>query len=305
MFAIDNVPSRYNWEDIRYFLEVSRAASLLEAGAKLGVSHTTVARRIKSLEQDLGAELFEKKPSGYELTDIGTHLLNHAQAIETKCFTLQEAVADEGTKLHGIVRLSVPEGFGCHFLPRHLGEFTEQHPHIDLEILAHSFSLSVFKREAHISITRERPTIGRLIAPVLTDYVLRFYATPAYLASRPKVDNLEELSQLDLIATRHAADSPDARFADTIFPIGDARLRFSSINAQLAAVEAGLGTSLIPCYMADSRGILCKVIPDQVKVVRTYWICMHEDMRNVPRVRAVWEWLKKLVERERKVMLDI
>lgn len=303
MPSIDNIASRFEWDDIRYFLEVARTESLLAAGTKLGVSHTTVARRIKSLEAGLCAELFEKKPSGYELTETGKYLLSYAQKIETACLLLQEAVPEERSRARSTVRLSVPEGFGCHFLPRHLGRFFAENSDVDLEILAQPQSLSVSKREAHISITLERPTVGRLIARVLTNYALHFYASTDYLEQHPAIHAPEDLKQHDLIVTRHSVDSADMRFSDSIFPTFDARLRFRSINAQLAAVKAGLGISLIPCYMSDARSGLCKVLPDDVRVERTYWICMHEDMRNVHRVRAVWEWLIATVGQEQPLIM--
>jgi DNA-binding transcriptional LysR family regulator len=302
MSARDLRASRFQWDDLRYFLEVARAQSLLDAAAKLGVSHSTVSRRITALEADLSAELFEKKPSGYELSETGKYLFDYAQNIETGCIQLQDAVAHASSRMRTTVRLSVPEGFGCHFLPRHLNGFLDEHPDIDLEILAQPNSLSVSKREADVSVTLERPTVGRLIGRVLTDYALNCYASRHYLEGRPAICALEDLRQHRLIVTQHPANSPEMRLAETILPAHSARLRFKSINAQLAAVEAGLGISLIPCYMAE-RSDLCKVLPAEVKVLRTYWICMHADMRAVPRVRTVWDWLIALVEREQCIIL--
>ena len=60
-----------DWDDVRYFLAVARGGSVRAAAAQLGVNHSTVLRRIAQLEERLGAQMFEKLPSGYRLTEAG------------------------------------------------------------------------------------------------------------------------------------------------------------------------------------------------------------------------------------------
>lgn len=47
-----------NWDDLRIFLAIARAGTLLGAARALGVNHTTVARRLSALEGALQADLF-------------------------------------------------------------------------------------------------------------------------------------------------------------------------------------------------------------------------------------------------------
>src|SRR6476469_1782972 len=70
------------WTDLRFFLELARAGTLSGASRGLQVEHTTVARRIDRLEQQLGAALFDRSREGYELTEMGRALLPHAEAME-------------------------------------------------------------------------------------------------------------------------------------------------------------------------------------------------------------------------------
>ena len=60
-----------NWDDLRLFLEVARTGSISGAAKQLDVQHSTVSRRLRKLEQQLGARLLERKNSGYELTAAG------------------------------------------------------------------------------------------------------------------------------------------------------------------------------------------------------------------------------------------
>ena len=67
-----------DWDDVRYFLAVARGGSVRAAAEHLGVNHSTVLRRIAQLEERLGAQMFEKLPSGYRLTAAGEEVLELA-----------------------------------------------------------------------------------------------------------------------------------------------------------------------------------------------------------------------------------
>ena len=60
-----------NWDDLRPFLALARHGSIWAAGAALGLSHTTVSRRVEELEEQLGARLFDRHRDGYRLTEAG------------------------------------------------------------------------------------------------------------------------------------------------------------------------------------------------------------------------------------------
>ena len=78
------VPKRtmIDWDDVRYFLAVARGGSVRAAAERLGVNHSTVLRRIAQLEKHLGAQMFEKLPSGYRLTAAGEEVLEFADQME-------------------------------------------------------------------------------------------------------------------------------------------------------------------------------------------------------------------------------
>jgi len=65
-----------DWDDVRYLLAVARESSVRAAPERLEVNHSTVLRRVAQLEERLGAQMFEKLPSGYRLTDAGRRTLN-------------------------------------------------------------------------------------------------------------------------------------------------------------------------------------------------------------------------------------
>src|ERR1043165_2262291 len=71
-----------DWDDVRYFLATVRGGSVRAAAKLLGGNHATVLRRIAQLEERLGAQMFEKLPSGYSLTAAGEEVVQLAEQME-------------------------------------------------------------------------------------------------------------------------------------------------------------------------------------------------------------------------------
>ena len=71
-----------NWENYRYFIYLARYEKLIPASKAMGVSHTTVYRRIKTFQEELGIQLFELVSNRYRLTPLGTQLLERLGDVE-------------------------------------------------------------------------------------------------------------------------------------------------------------------------------------------------------------------------------
>jgi DNA-binding transcriptional LysR family regulator len=112
-----------NWDDFRIFLAVARDGTLAQAGARLGVDPTTVARRVQRLESALSATLFEHTPTGHILTTRGTALLQQAQAMEEAMIAATERDGAAKGTAEGTIRVSVSEGFGSGIIAPHLADF--------------------------------------------------------------------------------------------------------------------------------------------------------------------------------------
>ena len=105
-----------NWDHLRYFLAVARTGTLSAAAEQLGTEHTTVARHIQALEDELNSRFFHKSNSGYGLTDAGERLLAGAEAMESAYVFAKAAASSEAETITGTVRIGAPDGFGSVFL---------------------------------------------------------------------------------------------------------------------------------------------------------------------------------------------
>jgi DNA-binding transcriptional LysR family regulator len=294
----------YDWNDLKYFLALSRQGKLVRAAVRLQVDHSTVSRRIAALEKQLDVRLFDKSPNGYQLTDAGLRLLPLAEQIETRSNRLYREIAGKDARLSGTVRVATPEALGSQVIARHITEFKHQHPDIEIELVAETRRMSLSKREADIAISFSRPDSGRLIAWKLCDYRLRLYASHDYLAGYPPITGVDDLAQHDFVSyIEDLIEMPELRFFDNTIKNAHVVFRSTNVSAQFNAILEGLGLGLVHCFMAQRESRLQVVLPEQISVERTYWLLVHEDLRHVARVDAVCQFLTRILGQHPALMM--
>ena len=294
----------YDWNDLKYFLELTRQGKLVRAAARLQVDHTTVSRRIAALEKQLDVRLFDKSPNGYQLTDAGLRLLPLAEAIETRSNRVYQEIAGKDARLSGTVRVATPEALGSQVIARHVGEFAEQHPDIEIELVAETRRMSLSKREADIAISFSRPDSGRLIAWKLCDYRPPLYGSAHYLARHAPITGVDDLAQHDFVSyIEDLIEMPELRFFDNTIKNAHVVFRSTNVSAQFNAILQGIGLGLVHCFMAQREPGLKVILPGQISVERTYWLLVHEDLRHVARVDAVCQFLTRILGQNTALMM--
>ncbi|GJD53205.1 HTH-type transcriptional regulator HdfR [Methylobacterium crusticola] len=296
-------PDGGHWDDYRFVLAVHRAGTVSAAARRLGVDHATVIRRIDRLERQTGERLFHRRASGYVATEAGQAVAATADAVESAIINGEGAVG-RSARLAGTVRIGAPDGFGSTFLAPRLTGLVARHPDLDIELVATARLFSLSKREADIAIGLSLPQEGRIVGRKLTDYALRLYAAPAYLAGHPAIAARRDLEGHRFIGyIDELLYSPELDYLHQVSPGIGARLRSANLNAQLHAAAAGLGVAVLPCFMAARRDDLVCVLPDEVALTRSFWLMMHADSRDLARIRAVAEHIYGIVEAEREIFL--
>jgi molybdate transport repressor ModE-like protein len=117
-----------DWDDVRYFLAVAREGSVRAAAERLEVNHSTVLRRIAQLEERLGAQMFEKLPSGYRLTSAGEEVLDFAEQMEASSNQLATRVFGRDQSVSGLLRVTMVPTLATHLLMPDFAEFARLHP---------------------------------------------------------------------------------------------------------------------------------------------------------------------------------
>ena len=97
-----------DWDNLRIFLELARGRRLMDAAERLGVDYSTVSRRIRRFERELGTQLFDRNNQGYTLTAQGQQLVEYAETVEATVHQAQERLTGHNAALSGQIW---PAGF--------------------------------------------------------------------------------------------------------------------------------------------------------------------------------------------------
>lgn len=289
--------NQFDWDNLRVFLGVARARSALEASHALGMDQSTISRRVKRLETDIGSKLFDRNSQGHRLTSAGHRLLEHVEKLESTLAAVESDVFGDNMALTGEIRLGATEAFGSYFLAPHLAHFCTRHPAITVDLLPMPRNVNLSKREADASVTVDRPTTDSFVTSKLTEYRLLPYATPQYLQQHSPIQDVSDLANhrwIDYV--------DDLLFADQQvslrrwLPVARPFLRSTSVIAQLQAARSGLGIAMLPCFLANQESGLLPVLPDSVNITRHFWLVAPAERRELARIKALWDYLRQVAD---------
>lgn len=280
------------WDDQRAFLAVLEEGSLSAAARRLGVAQPTVRARIKALEHALGTVLFTRSVNGLVPTEQARALAEPARAMARSSDAFVRAASAPPGEVAGAVRLSVSEFVGIEVLPPMLASLREKHPGIVPEVSLSNASADLLDQEVDVAVRMHPPRQEALVAKKVGAIALGLFAHREYLARRGVPASLGDLAAHDFIGPDRAR--ADLQLAVTLHP-GLSRehcaVRTDSHPAQLAFARAGLGIAVVQRPIARGDPLLLPVLPDLDVVSFDTWIVTHENLRDVPRVAAMFEHL--------------
>ncbi|WP_179505782.1 MULTISPECIES: LysR family transcriptional regulator [unclassified Sphingomonas] len=271
-----------DWDDVRYFLAAARKGSVRAAAKHLGVNHATVLRRIGNLEDRLGAQMFEKLPSGYRLTAAGEEVLELAGEMEASSHQLETRVLARDQSARGLLRVTMPPFLASRLLMPDLAEFARLHPGIEIEILSTGEVANLTNREADVAIrmvsNREKLPLNLhgLKGPNLSACV---YMARDRLASwrSGALDPIRPIV-VDSHGLPNWADAGEFRATGTPF-------RTTDPDAQIAAVRQGIGITRLPCFVGDADHLLVRVPGVEPREQAMLWLLTQGEARKTKRVR--------------------
>lgn len=295
MREINITESGPNWDDCRMFLAVARAGQILAAARALGVNQATLSRRMSALEAAVGAKLLVRRTHGSELTEAGRELVETLERVESELIAGQARLRGTEAGVAGVVRVGAPDGFGVAFLAPRLARLAERHPDLRVQLVPTPRGFSLSRREADIAVLVGRPDRGRLVARKLIDYGLGLYAARDYLAARGAPSSLAELAGHSLVGyVEDLITVPALNYSSAFLRDWRSRVEISSAIGQVEAVRAGAGIGVLHDYLARGSAGLVPVLPEH-RVTRSYWTAIHEDLRDVGRVRVMSDFLTEIV----------
>ncbi len=295
-----------DWDDLRFFLAVTRLRSLSAAARELRVTQSTVGRRLASLESGLGARLLHRTPEGYLPTLAGEAILGQAERVEAEVLAVERTVGGRDAQLEGVVRVTAVDTLVSHVLVPCFATLQAGSPEVALELVADVRHLSLSMREADIAV-RLMPFEGHdLVVRRIGTLSFGLYASPAYLERHGEPDFGAGCAGHRLVNGLDGPEVPQlAGWLAEIAPRATVALRTDSPEAQLRAALNGAGIACLARLRGDAVGAaLCRIEPPQAPTTAVgIWLAVHKDNRRLPRIRLVMDALVAAF-RDASVVLD-
>lgn len=281
-----------DWNDLRHFLVVAETGSTLAAGRVLHVSQTTVARRIAALEAALGLSLFDRQPSGHALTPAGAALRAHASAVGVAIERFHDVAATQQRDISGTVRVSTSEIFAVTVLPPILRDLHQAYPAIRIE-LDTSDELREIGVATDVALRSWKDAVGAgLVGRRVASAAWTIYCSRGYAAAHGLPTTRAALRAHPLIGGGNEGVWRHYRgWLEENGLLGSVAMHQGSSTALLAAVRAGIGPAVLPCFIADGDPDLLRCLPPLNANTPDLWLLTHERLRHAPRVRAVLDFL--------------
>jgi DNA-binding transcriptional LysR family regulator len=238
---------------------------------------------------------------GVRITSEGEKIFEAAKKMEAASYELVQAGEQTNVHLSGEVRLAVTEGLGTFWIAPWLVEFQRANPNLLVDVHCAMKSADVLRLEADVAIQITRPTVPDLRMVKLGRLHFMFFAAPSYIETfgHPR-------TAADLVNHRILVQSDDnvqwRALYDRLFPGIPASslvsLRTNVSSAHYWSIVKGGGIGILPTY---AQWIGAPLVPIDLDVHEhmDIWLTYHPDVKNIPRVARLIEWVTRCFSSEK------
>ena len=273
-----------DWDNFRFILALERGKTVRGAAQLLGVNHSTVSRKLAWLNQSQGAVLFERTPSGYQISELGRRWLDTAEQIEALTLTAdRKNRALASPALSGKVSLSASAPIAQFLLSDALPEFIRRYPKIELCLDATEQNVNLDRSEADIVVRSSNSPPEHLVGRRMFPYWVCYYATHEYFASTQPENFCWIGGAQDEQKPAWVAQSP--------YPNAPVTVRTTGYQMRFLALTSGMGLSRAACFMADGHPGLRRLPGAKPFEGMDLWVLTHPDLRHSPRIQALMTFL--------------
>lgn len=265
------------------------------AAQRLGVTHSTVSRRLAVINGRYEKSVMERVAGGYRKTDFGKKLVAAAEQMEAINFAADRKRRAAETELAGPITLSIPDVLAQYLLLEDLSKFCKKYSDIRLSIQSNNQFADLDKSEADVVVrgTKKPPEhfVGRRLFP----YGLSYYCHVNYLENT-KPDDLRWLVGLSGTSRpRWIEDSP--------FPDAKIGMVNDNIAFHYQAALEGQGMIRNACYICDRDPRLMRLPGAPTPLpVPDFWVLTHPDLKNTPRIQLLMRFLVTALQAKRDLI---
>ena len=271
--------------DLMVVLALVRSGTLADAGVLLAVDGSTVFRSVQRLEKGLHQRLFERSRAGYQPTELGLKLAQHAERIEVELEAARTASDAHSAAVTGSVRISTTDTILHGLVMPALRSLGAAHAGLHFELTASNELASLTKRDADIAIraTMRPPDhlVGKHLGPIR---VALYGARNRQVARSATADP----SSLPWIAPDDALpEHPSVLWRKRHHPQAALQFKVNSILSVMEAIAAGLGVGIVPLFLAQGREDLVALSQPLDECETQLWLLTHSESRHLRRISTV------------------
>src|ERR1700759_838290 len=286
-----------SWDDLNAFLACTKYRSFRNAAEVLGLTSTTLMRRIDRLEERIGCKLFLRDQSGLTLSDEGTAMIADVAHMERHAFNVFRRASRSSNDTTGTVRVAVTEGPGNFWILPRLIDFQKTYRKITVDLRCAMEQADVSRLEADISIQLERPTNPDLIVAKLGRLHIYSFASVEYRDAYGLPGSLADLAN-HRIVKQHGVQLDETGYARVLgleSLEGIVGISTNSSVAVLYAVERGAGIGFLPTS-AIALGAPLVPIDLGINYHMDLWLTYHREFRHSDRHKLVIDWLRSIFD---------
>ena len=248
---------------MRAFVTVARLGSFAEAARRLRLSPSAVTRAVAGLEDQFGATLLIRTTRSVRLTERGQAYLDSCQRLLEDLDTAERRVRGENAEPFGELTVAAPVTFGRLHVLLVVAELLGRYPALRVRLALSDRNAHLVEQGIDLAIRIGELEDSSLIAARLGAVGRWLVASPAYLAARGTPASPAALADHDLIAFEGVEASGEWRFSGAAPVRVEPRLLVNSVDASIAAAEAGVGIGRVLSYQAAEaveQGRLARVL---------------------------------------------
>jgi LysR family transcriptional regulator, low CO2-responsive transcriptional regulator len=279
--------------------EVARCGTMVKAAQALHVTPAALTSRVKSLEEDLGLELFERFEGRLRLTEAGKEVVAAATRIDNVMLELLSTLHGRNGHLGGRVRIALV-ATAKYFALRLIAAFMEQHPQIDIRIYVgnrHSVIATLRDFEADIALVGRPPEDFGVTSESIGPHPYIVIAPPDHpLAGKSSISKTELTNQNFILREVGSGTRSmfEYFFGDLPVQSDKVRIEIASNETVKQAVMARLGVAMISAHtvaveLATGRLVLLGV--EGLPLVRDWYVMHHAERALTPAGSAMWNFI--------------
>lgn len=276
-----------NWDDLRILECCARTGSFAKASAELGLSHSSISRRMTQLENSLQTTLLHRTATGVSLTEAGLSIHAEAKDMASAALAIRNT-SEKASSLAGSIRFETIDATAFFLLP-YLNEFTERHPEIEIDLRLNQHLVDLDRGEADVVLRATNAPPDNYVGYHVANHAFGIFGTAELINRYPPGTPLNDLPWVLW------SDGWSDRMMDDLGLAPRKVMRASTAYGVTQAMREGIGVGHMSCngLSRDDR-FLCLRKPEPAHNLQI-WLLAHHSMRRNKRIQAFIRFLRQKI----------